>query len=366
MKLLFFVEHFALSGAGAENDAVQLCQELSRRGHQVHICCDDGEKYGDLVIHHDLSQADDIVQRLQPDRMIDWGFFHPADIVRLSGGLHRVYLEYYARAFPRLFRFVKRASFNLSPKHRRQIALEHSLLQSPDSVFVAISKFVAGQVTASGVPESRVRMIHTGVDTERFSPGNPSTRRKIRAEWGVSDTDTVCLFVAHNLRLKNVALLMDVFDEISSGRPDLKLVVCGKRSPGKKRPYLRFAGTSPRIEEWYQAADLLVHPSFYDSFANVVLEAMACGCPVVVSDCSGVRDLIIDEVNGYVLPVSGANVRETWRKTIVTLADDETLRETLGQKARQTANKNSFDTYVDRFEAVLMEGRHGAGKTSRG
>jgi glycosyltransferase involved in cell wall biosynthesis len=103
----------------------------------------------------------------------------------------------------------------------------------------------------------------------------------------------------------------------------------------------------------------LLHPTYYDSCANVVLEAMSSGLPVVASDRCGANELISDGRSGFELPVTGraGKVIAAWQERILALGNDKALRERVGHEARRAMLENGFDSYVAKFEALLQRAR---------
>lgn len=354
--LLFTVEHFRLAGSGAENDAVNLCRELSARGYDVHVAAETAEHVAGVTVHTGLQQFDETRRRVNPDLLVDWGFFQPAHIHRLGGGIHEPFLRYSLEACPRGLRWLRQLT-HLKRKHRVEIRREAAMLRNPEARFLAISQFVANQAVAAGASPDAVTVIHNGVDVTRFDPERTEEHRaRIRREWGVSDDDTVFLFVAHNLRLKNLQLLRRAFGAVQQQHSHVKLVVVGKRRPRFHAAYLVYAETTPEIERFYTAADALLHPSYFDSFGNVVLEAMSCARAVVVSDRCGVSELVRDGEDGMVIPVCAApNVLQRWTDAIVKLAENPALRGQLGESARHTAGKHSYERYIDRIEEHIRD-----------
>ncbi len=355
-KLLFVVEHFRMAGAGAENDAVSLCRALAARGYEVHAVADTVGDVPGVTVHEGLSGLAAVRADVAPDLVIDWAFLCRADVHRLGGGIHRAFLGYNLQTAPRALRWLKRLTY-LTGKHRREIRRETELLHNPGATFLAISQFVADQAVAAGAAPASVCVLHNGVDTTRFSPtGAAAHREAIRAEWGAAPAQTVFLFIAHNLRLKNLALLRRVFDRVSAAGSAVKLVVVGKRRPAFRAPYLVYAGTTASIEQFYAAADALLHPSFFDSFGNVVLEAMSCGLPVAVSDCCGVSELVTDGEDGRILPVGdGSRTAAAWQGVVERWTGDRELRQLLGGAARHTAAQHSLACYVERVDRQLSE-----------
>ncbi|MBT4822464.1 MAG: glycosyltransferase family 4 protein, partial [Lentisphaerae bacterium] len=280
---------------------------------------------------------------------IDWGMLRPADLHRIGGGIHRHFLRYNLAAYPRWMHWFKRLEWRKS-KHARSLACEDRILANANATFLPISRFVAAQLQASHVPEERIAVLYNGVDTDLFTPERARRGRdEQRARWGVRDGDVVFAFVAHNLRLKNLSLLRRVFSRLHREGHPAKLLVIGKHRPAWRAEFLIYQPTTPDIHSCYGAADALVHPSFYDAFANVVFEAMSCELPAIVSDRSGVSELVTSGTDGIVLTVTEPDSDARWLDQIRTLATDEDLRSRLGAKGRQTTTKHPTGQFVDRF-----------------
>ena len=352
-RLLFFVERFEELGSGAENYAVSLCTALARRGYEVHVVAEDAGKFTGITTHIGFDRTDSIIADVAPDITVDWGFHHAADIHRVGGGIHSEFMRYSLDAYRGLSRVWKQIR-NRQMKHRALIEQEMAMLARPGARFIANSKFVASQAQVAGAAADAVTIMYNGVDVQRFRPvADESLRRAQRAAWQVDDDAVVLLFVAHNLRLKNLALLCRV---LATRTPEtVRLVIVGRKRPAFSSPLLHYAGVSDTMELCYQAADVLVHPSFFDAGANVVLEAMSCGLPVIVSDRCGTDELVNDGGNGYVLPVVGKSSDEQWDHAIGQLVDDPALRGRLGIAARETAEQHAFSDYVVNFERLLGE-----------
>ena len=102
----------------------------------------------------------------------------------------------------------------------------------------------------------------------------------------------------------------------------------------------------------YGAADVLLHPTWFDSCANVVLEAMACARPVLVSDTSGINELLPPE---DVLNVRGdpTAVEETWTEVVGALATQPNLRELRGASGLALAAGRGFGRFLDWFSEYV-------------
>lgn len=230
------------------------------------------------------------------------------DIYRAGDGVHRVWLQQRARAggwWARLTQW-------LSPYHRYVLHAEKRLFASPRlKAVICNSRMVRDELSKYfGVPEEKVVVIYNAVDTDRFSPRLTELyRSSMRRERGIPDSAIVYLFVGSGFARKGLDAAMRALAEL----PDhCWLVVVGKdRNSSHYRRLaqrlgvagrMHFAGPQPSTEAYYGMADALVLPSLYDPFPNVVLEALACGLPVLVSDSCGAVDIIRDGENGFVCP----------------------------------------------------------------
>ncbi len=348
MRILFYIEHFKKIG-GAENYAVSLCKELSHRGYELHIVCKDGDELDGIKLYGNFHDIKGILRKVKHDISFDWGLFERADISRLGGGIHRFFIDYALYSFPPYLRPIKWILYRLG-KHKKKIRHQKYVLDSPFSLYIAPSLFIKRHAIEYGISDNRITVLYNGVDLKRFMPEDKSSRDKIRKKWGIKERDVVFLFVSHNLRLKNLRLLKKVFDELHKDFPMIKLMVVGKRKPGFRAPYLVYTGPVQDMPEIYALGDVLVHPSYFDTFGSVVIEAMASGLPVIVSRFAGASEIVED--GGIVLPVVGSEAMQLWRGSIKEMLDKE-LRADMGYKARLIAERYDFSSYVDRIEALI-------------
>ena len=207
LKLLFLIEHLKL-GSGLENSAIRIALALSWRGHEVHICCNTADEFETIFIHHNLSDADAVINKIKPDLIIDWGFFRKADLHIMGQGTHRGYLSYYIDAFHGVLRIIKKLEFKRK-KHQNKILKQEKLLRNKNAFYWANSQQTRDMAISGGAVAKNVRFYHETVDFERFDiEKTKKYRQAVRREWGLKDDDVAFLFVAHNLKLKNLNLLL--------------------------------------------------------------------------------------------------------------------------------------------------------------
>jgi glycosyltransferase involved in cell wall biosynthesis len=97
----------------------------------------------------------------------------------------------------------------------------------------------------------------------------------------------------------------------------------------------------------YSSADIFAFPSHIEGFGLPPLEAMACGCPVVTTDCLGTRDYVKDGVNAIEVSVQDP---EEMASSLIKLLNDKTLREKLSENGLKTAKMFTWDRVIDKFE----------------
>ena len=197
-------------------------------------------------------------------------------------------------------------------------------------------------------PESYFSVVHNGVDADAFSPGPAAPGRR---RLGLADADRVVLMVANFKPQKNHALVFEMARLVAERVPAARFVLVGgtlAAGPHDSGPYhqemnalvdrlgLRarsvFAGVQDDLAALYRAADVVVLTSRHEGTPNVVLEAMACGRPVVVTDVADNREIVADA--GFVVPLGQP---ELFASRVADLLTDEHLCARLAERARARA-----------------------------
>ncbi|MDQ4143287.1 MAG: glycosyltransferase [Actinomycetota bacterium] len=229
----------------------------------------------------------------------------------------------------------------------------------PDLTLVAPSTWMARAAASSALfRDRRVEVIHTGVDTHHFSPRD-KTRARRRLGW---DPDAaVVLFGAvapgANPR-KGFNELAHALEGLSSAGSRFHFVVFGGDAAVEASVSVQRLGRldRDRLPDVYSAADVFVAPSLQENLANTVLEALACGTPVVAFDVGGMSDAVLHRQNGFLARASdptdlGRGIR--W----VLDASEESRRE-LSRTARSQIvqrfdRKAKAGSYIALYEDLL-------------
>lgn len=222
-------------------------------------------------------------------------------------------------------RALKRIANEFNLKQRAMLRLERQLVcRTRPPVVVAISEYVRRQLTHHyRLNGDRIQLIFNGVDYQPCGDEQCRLdRAAVRELYGVAEDQVLALVIAHNFRLKGVAHWLAALRLLRRRHGDkFKSVIIGKASA---RPYVRlahslgvsdvvmFVGPTQRTREFFHAADILVHPTYYDPCSRVVLEAMLHGVPPVTTRFNGAAEVITDGVTGRII-ASPADIEDLAR-----------------------------------------------------
>ena len=206
------------------------------------------------------------------------------------------------------------------------------VLKKADVVF-AVSNALKDEILATGVSgiESKTRLYWNSVDINKFSKDNKNLLE--------NHGKPIVLFVGNLIKRKNVNLILEAKKQSSV---DYELVIVGD-GPLKKDlenkvkseniSDVRFLGSRNDVENIIPGCDVLVLPSFSESFGLVLIEALACEKPVIGSNVGGISEIITDDVGLLINPNDSSSLRSAIDKMV---GDDE-FRQVLASNARKRA-----------------------------
>lgn len=241
-------------------------------------------------------------------------------------------------------------------------SLGASTLRNADQVIVTTRTYAA---TSRAVWRYNPTVIPNAVDHQRFRPDVDGSG--VRAKLGIPKEVPVVLLVGRIVPHKGI----EHFVEAARYAPEARFLVAGEgslREPMKRlaasmgvSDRVRFVGrvSEARLPEVYAACDVFVLPSVsrLEAFGIVALEAMATAKPVIVADIPGVREMIVDGVDGLLAdPVNTLDLADKIRRL---LADPE-ARRAMGQRGREKVLESfGIERVTDQIEAVyrgVLEG----------
>jgi UDP-glucose:(heptosyl)LPS alpha-1,3-glucosyltransferase len=358
MKIALVHKKYTTHG-GTERYLVGLSKFLVKNNHQVHVftasidpeCRDEKINFHQVSawgkhlgidkytfsknVKKELKKYDfDIIQTFS---RVGFG-----DVIRIGGGCHQIFLDKYFNSLENpLYKLKKKIEYKLSLQDYFTRYYEAQDFKKGNyKKIVAVSQMVKNEIIANyHVPPADIIVNHNGVDIGKFNPGNREEyRREIRKKHEIANDDFMILFLGTGFKRKGLKYIIKALPDI----PKIKLMVVGRGNIKRYRKLAAefsvldrtvFVGPIKNVEAYYAAADIFVFPSIYDPCANVTLEAMASGLPVITSESNGASDVINHGKNGYIL--DSADDTHDIKKYIKFLIDNKILNE-FSKKSRCT------------------------------
>ncbi len=238
--------------------------------------------------------------------------------------VHDLQHELYPQFFPRAELAYRRVVYGWTLRRSR--------------VVIAISEHARQTlIERHGLDQGRVRAIHLGIDRERFRPDG-------RAR------EPFLLYPANRWPHKNHERLFEAFALVRRERPELRLVLTGtghERRPLPEGVEMRGRVSDEELAELYRTAAALAFPSLYEGFGLPPLEAMACGCPVAVSNAASLPEVCGDAAD-YFDPLSAEDMAAAILR-VLARADDYAAR------GLDRARRFSWDACARAHDAVYRE-----------
>jgi len=268
---------------------------------------------------------------------VDYSLFSYKKGKPLISTFHSYVLDQYLRRYSSLMQNIHYAT---DLKYFIKKSLEVS------TVITAVSQYLARTVREDLGYEREIRVIYNGVDTDKFIP-----QKKIKS----NKNPVKLLFCGNPTRKKGVNLIPQILDKTEK---NIELIYTSGPA-GKnhiiKHPKARCVGkiSHDNIHQLYREADILLFPSLREGFGLVIAEAMACGLPVIATNCSAIPELVIDGEGGYLCEPGDTT---GFADRINNLANTQILRNEMGEFNRTIAiEKFHIDLMIDRYKLLFEE-----------
>ncbi len=371
MKIAIIRKKYSPFG-GAERYLDLLSSALTQGGHEVHVYAN---RWADTVdprvaVHHvpmigGLSllkvwsfalAALAVVKASSYDAILSNERLLSHDVFRVSDGVHRTWLRIrWRHASP-----VKKLSLLINPLHWSVRFFDwYVFSRRAFRKIIAPSEFIKQDIlhTYPQVREQDVTVIYNGVDLAQFRPENKERYREaVREDLGVASC-RVLLFVGTGFERKGLRYAIEALRYLPA---ETVLLVVGKGGTRRYRALAEqwgleqrviFLGPQKAVEGYYAASDLVVLPTLYEPMANVVLEALASGVPVVTSRRSGNAEMITEGKDGWIVdaPDDARDVARTIAAAMPHLVDPAIERQ-----ARSKAEQFTLDRAASRVLDVFV------------
>jgi len=226
----------------------------------------------------------------------------------------------------------------LRPWIRSAIKMAHTV--------TAVSRFIA-QLVQEDLSVSRpVNVIYNGIDTHHFKPKTSSR---------YNTNEVRVLFSGNLTRRKGAHLLPLIARQLNKNIRIFYTQGLRTRISLSSNPNLQSIGTVPfkNMPDYYRQMDILLMPSVREGFGLAIAEAMACGLPIIASDCSAIPELVDNDKGGFLCPVGDV---DAFAETINQLSDLPKLRQEMGEYNRAKAEKKfALDRMVNEYRELFED-----------
>ncbi len=368
-KIAVVIPKYGLVG-GAERFAYELTERLSlNEKYDFHVFANRWQPDSDRITFHKVSIirfprflttisfawfANQKISKMNFDLIHTHDRIVNADIFTMHGIPHRIWAHE-----------VRRKSMSLFD--RATCWTEKRLVNNARcKSFLPVSSLTREKFLQEyKIAPEKIQVIHPGVGIERFQRfDREHCRKEIREQFKIDPSDIVILFVSMNFEIKGLDYVMAAVGKAKTSytSQNLKLLVVGKGSCKKYNTLAQKAGIKDNVifagvqkknlEKIYLASDIFMMLSRFDTFGMTALEAMAASLPVIISSNVGAKDLIRQEINGFV--IEDTNNTDMICDRIGFMLDSET-RSTMAKEAYKTALNNSWEAVAKRVEGIYEE-----------
>jgi sugar transferase (PEP-CTERM/EpsH1 system associated) len=231
-----------------------------------------------------------------------------------------------------------------------------------DVVFAVTRELRDYHARQSWTDPERLRVVYNGVDTDRFAP-NAEARARVRRDLGIAETTCLIGSVGRMVPIKDYGTLLRAADQLLTRGADLAVLLVGsgpeldslQRQAGaidSLRGRIRFLGASDQVPDVLNAMDVFVLPSLGEGMSNTILEAMASGLPVVVTDVGGNPEVVGERNSGLLFQPGDAAALAQALDILITNPEG---RRVWGSLARERAvTKFSLRSMMEQYKELYL------------
>lgn len=373
MKILQVIQVFSPMHGGSAEVAYHLSKELAKRGHEVTIYTSDfklTQEYMNCIPEVKvcsfktwlnlakfyvtpgmIKSAKEEIKHFDVIHMHNYRTFQNIIVHHYA---KKCGIPYVLQAHGDLPRMIEKQRL----KKLYDLVFGYGILRDATKV-IALTKTMVEQYKQMGVNENRIAIIPNGVDL--FEYNNLPEEGGFRKKYSIIDDEKIILYLGRIHKGKGIDLLVKAFVDLIKELDDAKLVITGpddgflstlKGQIEDLKIADRILLTGPLFGreklEAYVDADVYVLPSIYETFGVTVLEACACGTPVIVTDRCGIADFVGGNV-GYVVEYD----KDKLRDSIFKILSDEELRRRLGEQGKRLVREEcGWDGIVRKVEGI--------------
>jgi UDP-glucose:(heptosyl)LPS alpha-1,3-glucosyltransferase len=311
---------------GVERIMLECANFLSRRGHDTHVFASefDEQSLDPAVTRHPVTSAQRPalvrlaafkskstrdLQTLNPpaDVHAAFGVISPPGGVIWVQSVHRAWLEISQRSRGLAGRLKQRA--NLTHPYILRLERQYFAGRQYAKVIALTEQVKADLMRFYNVPDRDIALVPNGFSPTEFNLANRAKQRpRMRQQLGYATTDKVVVVVANEMQRKGFVPLLCAIASLND--PSIKLLAVGRLNPRACEAELKelnlggrvhFTGPTSNVADYYAAADVFALPTVYEAWGLVIVEAMACGLPVLTSRLAGASIAVEENHTGLLL-----------------------------------------------------------------
>jgi len=355
----------------------KVSEALGQRCRTIHLPAGPETPYDKNLVFDHLPEFVERVKRFTQEEGIAYDLIHSH--YWLSGWVARKLRKSWDVPIIQMFHTLGRLKNTVAQSEEemevaRRIEVETEIMAFTDRIVAATTMEKDQMIQIYGADPAKIAVIPCGVDLTLF---RPIPMDEARERLDICERKHMVLFVGRIERLKGIDTLLEAMAIVVQDFPNWKEDICvcivgGDTSEDsamvdkemQRLQNLRaelgiadlvtFLGAQAQdaLPDHYSAADVVVMPSYYESFGMVALEAMACGTPVIASQVGGLSFTVQDGVTGFLVP--GQDPPALAEK-ITLLLKDQALRDRLGAQGIEWAEQHSWARIADQVISLYSD-----------
>ena len=373
MKILQIIPFFTPARGGSVTAPYNLSKHLTKRGHEVTIFTTDFELDEEYIKSLDgvrvvpfhcianigLMLISPTMKKQLKKEIKNFDVIHMHNFRSYQNNI----VHHYAKKYR--VPYILQAHGSILPFFQKQRLKKlydwvwgYRILKDASKV-IALTKVEAEQYKKMGVEEDKIKIVPNGIDLSEYD--NLPETGEFRRKYSIGNDEKVILYLGRIHKIKGIDLLVKAFTDLIKELDDVRLVIAGPDDgflstlEGQIEDLnvgTKILFTGPLYDgdklEAYVDADVYVLPSVYEIFGITVIEACACGMPVIVTDRCGIAD-VVDGRAGCVIGYDKDQLRDMISKVL----SDEGLRMRFGAEGKRLVGKEfGWDKVVMKIENI--------------
>lgn len=353
--------------------ATELGKALANRGHQIHFITYNRpirlDLFSENIFYHEVRTKDyplfDFVpyESALASQMVDVARYHKLDLFHVHYAVPHASVAFLAKQILRSLNIhvpvvttLHGTDITLVGKNQAYEPVVSFSIEQSEGV-TAVSEFLKNATYENFAVESKIKVIPNFVDLDRFRRQDKDHFRKLITSGG----QKVLIHTSNFRKVKRIGDVIQTFFRVREEMPARLLMVGDGPERNRAEEMCRelslcddiyFLGNQNAVEEIYAIGDLFLLPSESESFGLSVLEAMACGVPVISSNAGGLPEVVLNGKTGFTSEVGDV---DSMGKNAIRLLKDEALWKSFSENAFDHAQQFSVEKIVPAYESYYQE-----------